>query len=141
MGFSSSSLRLFVGACMVAGMFAESVRADGVIGGGAFMSDSADVSLVGQLGDATLSSDLPSKALAPASNSLIAARPASPQERVDAQMGTDLFPNLRIALPLVVVSTVGAPVEASLATSVRPMSGPMVGVRPHPSTWGSALGR
>jgi hypothetical protein len=141
MAFSSSFLRLFVGACMAAGVLAGAVHAEGVIGGGAFTGGNADVSLVGELGDVALSAELPSTPQVPASTSRITARPASPQERADAQVGSELFPNLRLALPLVVASTVGDPVDASLATSVRPMSGQMVGVRPHPSTWGSGLDR
>ena len=150
MGFSSSSiftsglisaLRLFAGACMATAVCTGAVRAEGVVGGGVFVVGNSDVSLVSELGDASLSAELPSAIQKPSSVSRISPRSASQQERIDSQATIEPFPNLRLALPMVVQSTVGGAVDASLAASSRSMSGPMVGIRPHPSTWGSTLGR
>jgi hypothetical protein len=119
MGFSSSSsftsglfnaLRLFAGACVATAVCTGAVRAEGVVGGGAFVVGNSDVSLVSELGDASLSAELPSAIQKPSSVSRISPRSASQQ-------------------------------DASLAASARSMSGPMVGIRPHPRTWGSTLGR
>lgn len=141
MTFFSSLLHLIVGASLAFAVFTGAARAEGVTGGSAFIIGNSDVSLVSELGDATLSAELNATTRVPAPNLGIAPRLASPQERTDSVVGGDPFPNMRLALPLVVQSTVGNAVDASLASSVRSMSGPMVGVRPHPRTWGSMLGR
>lgn len=126
---------------MAAGVFAGSVRAEGVTGGGAFISGNGDISLVSALGEASLTAELVSTTPSPTPTARNAPRSASPQERIENQAGGELFPHLRLALPLVVHATVGVADEASLMASVRAMSGPMVGVRPHPRTWGSMLDR
>lgn len=136
-------LALVSAAVMSVGSFAQSARAEGVLVGGSFVSGGlrADSSLVDALG----STQVEAPALAVPSrptSSRTALRPASPQERADAVAGDDIFRHSRIALPLVLHSAVGEPVDAVIsASSVRPMTGTMVGLRPHPRTWGSTLGR
>lgn len=136
-------LALVSAAVMSAGSFAQSARAEGVLVGGAFVSGGlqADGSLIDALGSTQL--EAAALAVPPRpTRSRVVLRPASPQERVDAVAGDDIFRHSRIALPLVLHSAVGEPVDAVVAaSSVRPMTGTMVGLRPHPRMWGSTLGR
>lgn len=137
----SQVLALIAAAVMSVGSFAQSARAEGVLGSGAFVSGGLqeDGSLTDALGSTHLEDAAEAAPSRPAS-SRMAIRPASPDERADA--GGDFFRLSRIALPLVLHSTVGEPADAVvIASSVRPMTGTMVGLRPHPRTWGSTLGR
>ena len=133
----------FVAVCVSAWATAGSLRAEGVVSGGSFVHGGlgAEVSLVNDLGGASLATVAPAATSASTPDTLINPRSASPRERIDSEVGTDLFRNLRLTLPLVMESTVGAPVDAPMTAVVRPMSGQMVGLRPHPRTWGSTLGR
>lgn len=124
------------------GIFAHSAHAEGVLSGGAFISGNlqSDGSLMSALGSAQI--EAPADAAPSRPGSRVTPRPASPQERADAVVGDDMFRHSRIALPLVLQSAVGEPVDAIIAaSSIRPMTGSMVGLRPHPRTWGSTLGR
>ena len=137
----SQVLALIAAAVMSVGSFVQTARAEGVLGSGAFVSGGLqeDGSLTDALGSTHLEAPAVAEPSRPAS-SRMAIRPASPDERADA--GDDFFRLSRIALPLVLHSAVGDPVDTVItASSVRPMTGTMVGLRPHPRTWGSTLGR
>lgn len=147
--FSSSArtrtgfLGSFASACGVACLAVGSLQAEGVISGNSFVSGglSGDVSLVSDLGDAALSAELPRSREISTPSVRVQARSSSPQERVDSEVGNDLFRNLRLALPLFAESAVGAAVDAPMIAAIKPMSGPMVGVRPNPRVWGSTFGQ
>lgn len=139
---SGQLLALVSAAAMSMGILAQSARAEGVLGGGSFISGGlqSDASMIDALGGSQLEASAVAMSSRPVSR--VAPRPASPRERTDAVAGDDVFRHSRIALPLVLQSVVGEPADAVMAAGgVRPMTGPMVGLRPHPRTWGSTLGR
>lgn len=132
----------FMAASALACISAGSLRAEGVVGGGSFVQGGkeADASLVGNLTDesllATTATVEPTVQVAVPSP-----RTTSPRERIESKVGGDLFRNMRLALPLVTRSVVGEQVDVPATTDLRPMSGPMVGIRPRPQTLGTTLGR
>ena len=135
-------LALVSSAVVSVGILAQSARAEGVLSGGSFISGGVqpDASMIDALGGSQFEAPAVTIASSPASRK--SPRPASPQERTEAATGDDIFRHSRIALPLVLQAAVGEPADAvTTANSVRPMTGPMVGLRPHPRTWGSTLGR
>lgn len=124
------------------GIIARSANADGVVAGGSFVAGGSKpaASLIDAQDDSQLQAPL--AAAVSQSASRVAARPASLRERKTAEVGGDLFPHSRLALPLVMQSAVGDPVEAALAASeIRPMTGQMVGCKPLPNTLGSTRDR
>lgn len=143
MSFSSChsqirALVLIAGACAAACLGAGSLHAEGFVSVGAG-GLKQDASLVSSLGDAALAAEVTPASQVPVA--AVAPRSASPREQTEAQVGSELFRNLRLAIPLVAESSVGSPIDAPMPAEFRPMSGPMVGVRPHPSIWGSSFAR
>jgi len=122
------------------GIVARAANAEGVIHGRSFVAGDSKpaASLIDALGDSQLQA--PVAVSQPASR--VAARPASLRERTAEEVDGDLFRHSRLALPLVMQSAVGEPAETALAASeIWPMTGPMVGFKTHPRTWGSMLDR
>ena len=138
-----SVLSLLIGAIVSMGIVARAANAEGVIHGQSFVVGGSKpaASLIDALGDSQLQAPLAAAVSQPASR--VAARPASLRERTTTvEVDGDLFPHSRLALPLVMQLSVGDPAEAALAASeIRPMTGQMVGFKPHPRTWGSTLDR
>lgn len=134
-------LALICGAVVSMGLVARAANAEGVFNGGSFTASelASDASLIDSLGDAQLEASVASDPSR--QDSRVSPRPASLRERAEAKVGGDIFRHSRLALPLVVHSAVGESVDTGLvAGTQRPMSGPLVGLRPHPRTWGSTLG-
>lgn len=137
-----SILALLIGAVVSLGVVARAANAEGVVNGGSFVSGGIDsaASLIDSLGDTQLHAPLETHASRQASRASL--RPASLGERTKAETGADLFRHSRLVLPLVMNSAVGESVDVVLAAGdIRPMNGPLVGLRPHPRTWGSTLDR
>lgn len=137
-----SVLALLIGAVVSMGIVARAANAEGVIHGRSFVAGGSEsaASLIDSLGDTHLQAPLAADVSRQASR--VTARPASLRERTKAEIGGDLFRHSRLALPLVMQSAVGESADAALAAGdVRPMTGPMVGLKPHPRTWGSTLDR
>jgi hypothetical protein len=137
-----SALALLVGAVVSMGIVAPDANAEGVFNGGSFIAGGFEtgVSLIDTLGDTQLQAPLASDASP--RNGRVSARPTSLRERAEAEVGGDVFRHSRLALPMVMQSAVGESVDAALiASDIRPMKGPLVGLKPHPRTWGSTLDR
>lgn len=135
-------LALISGAVVSMGLGVPAANAEGVVNGGLFTAGgvASAASLIDSLGDAQLESSLASDVSRPETR--VSPRPASLRERTETKVGGDIFRNSRLALPLIVQSAIGSSPEEALAiSSMRPMTGPMVGLRPHPRTWGSTLDR
>jgi hypothetical protein len=137
-----SILAVLIGAVVGMGIVARAANAEGVVNGGSFVSGGIEsaASLIDSLGDTQLHAPFETGVSRQASR--VALRPASLGERTKAETGADLFRHSRLVLPLVMKSAVGESVDVALAASdIRSMNGPMVGLRPHPRTWGSTLDR
>lgn len=135
-------LALVSAAFLHTGFIARLAHAEGVVASGFFVAGGAEVgsSLVGALGEGGLQAP---PAVSPSRQTPRASpRPASPLERSREDVGGDIFPRSRLVLPLVVQAAIDDPadVEAAVAT-ITPMTGPMVGLRPHPRMWGSTFDR
>ena len=137
-----SVLALIVAAVVSMGIIARAANAEGVLNGGAFIAGGAEsgTSLIDALGGTQLQAPVVNDVSLQASR--VSARPASLRERAEAEVGVDIFRHSRLALPLIMHSAVGESTEAALvASNVRLMTGQMVGLKPHPRTWGSTLDR
>lgn len=135
-------LALISTAVLHAGFAARPAHAEGVVASGSFVAGGvqAGPSLVGALGGSGLQAP---PAVSPSRQTPHASpRPASPLERSSAGVGDDIFPRSRLVLPLVVQAAIDTPADAEAAVAtMTPMTGPMVGLRPHPRMWGSTLDR
>lgn len=143
-----SVLALLSGSVVSMGIVARAANAEGVVNGGAFGTSGIDsrINSTGSLIDVLGDSHLQAVAVADGSRqaSRVQARPASPRELASAaaEVGGDMFRHSRLALPLVMQSAVGDSGDAALpAAAIRSMTGPMVGLKAHPRTWGSTLDR
>lgn len=124
------------------GIVAPVTNAEGVVTGGSFIAGGVEpgVSLIASLGDTQLQAPPASDALRQIGR--VSARPTSLRERTAEEVGDDMFRHSRLALPMVIQSAVGESADAALvASDIRPMKGPLVGLKPHPRTWGSTLDR
>jgi hypothetical protein len=131
-----------IGAAMSMGVVNPAANAEGVVNGGSFIAGGVEsgVSLIDTLGDTHLQAPLASD-VSPRTGR-VSARPTSLRERTVAEVGGDVFRHSRLALPMVMQSAVGESADAALvASDIRPMKGPLVGLKPHPRTWGSTLDR
>jgi hypothetical protein len=123
-------LALVSAAFLHTGFVARLANAEGVVSSDFFVAGGvveAGGSLVGALGGNRLQ--------APASV-------VAPHERASADIGGDVFPRSRLVLPLLVQAAIDSPADAeAVVATMTPMTGPMVGLRPHPRTWGSTFER
>lgn len=116
---------------------AEGVMQAGFVGAAANLSGG---SLVDTLGDTQLLGSMRVEDAVRTGHMTI--RQMAPRERSELAAGVDLFARSRLVLPLVIQSAVGKSIDSELAASkMQPMTGPMVGLHPHPATWGSTLAR
>jgi len=135
-----SLLALLAGSVVSAGIAARSVNAEGVMLGGA--SIASGFQPAGSVVDAFAGIHYQPSAAADAGRRAdqARARPATLRERAEGGVTGDIFRHSRLALPLLTKSTVGDADDAVRpAADTRAMKGPMVGLKPHPRTWGSML--
>ncbi|MFM8954151.1 MAG: hypothetical protein ACKOOF_13995 [Planctomycetaceae bacterium] len=136
-------LALVSAAVVNMGFVARLAHAEGVVASDFFVAGGvvgSGGSLVGALGDNRLQAS--AAAVASHQAKRVSPRHTSPLERASADIGGDVFPRSRLVLPLLVQAAIDNPAdaEAGVATMI-PMTGPMVGLRPHPRMWGSTLER
>jgi hypothetical protein len=136
-------LALVSAAFLHTGFVARLANAEGIVSSDFFVAGGvveAGGSLVGALGGNRLQA--PASVVAPHQAKHVPLRHTSPLERASADIGGDVFPRSRLVLPLLVQAAIDSPADAeAVVATMTPMTGPMVGLRPHPRTWGSTFER
>jgi hypothetical protein len=135
-------LAVLSAAALHTGFVGRLANAEGVVTSGFFVAGGVEAggSLVGALGGNGLQA--PAAAVASHHAKRVSPRHTSPLERAGADVGGDVFPRSRLVLPLLVQTAIDSPADAeAVVAAMMPMTGPMVGLRPHPRTWGSTLDR